>query len=78
MVNELALKQTLDRAGKARFYAFNPLLNRWQRISTDRYQDWRLAYFGPQGQTVRDLPGCGRSWPCLTIITRKERRYAHT
>ena len=66
----LVLKQTTDRAGKARHYAYNTLIDRWQRISADRYHDWLLAYFGHRGQTVRHLHGCGSA--AVTIVEKGE------
>ena len=46
MKTTLKLKAVVTKNNSTYYYAFNELLNGWQRISKDRFEDWLYSYFG--------------------------------
>ena len=42
----LKLKAVVTKNNSTYYYAFNDMLKQWQRISKDRFDEWRFSYFG--------------------------------
>ena len=46
MKTTLKLKAVMTKNNKYYYYAINELLNAWQRISKERFEDWYYSYVG--------------------------------
>lgn len=46
MKTTLKLKAVVTKNNSTYYYAFNDMLDRWQRISKDCFEDWCYSYFG--------------------------------
>ena len=46
MKTTLKLKAVVTKNNSIYYYAFNEMLNAWQRISKDSFDEWQHSYFG--------------------------------